>query len=289
MNENRGPVLACIDGSDDSDRAIRYALEEAGRLGTTVRLLHVVPELVAYAPGPDHIPVPGVDEAAQEIVKAAIDRCHSLAPDIEVSAVTEHGSRVKTIVDQSETSSKVIIGTRPWRATRVVSGSTTAPAAAHAHCPVVAVPQAWTGETTHDQVMVGVDEKGEPTQVLRHAFEAAHNRGADLVVVHGWSPPGPYVGVFEAWDPVEWTKAVEDQLTESIQPVRQDYPDVNVEVKVLFGLSRSALAEAGGTADLLIVGRHRSRAPWLNRLGSVAHRAVHTNRLPVEVVPLQAD
>lgn len=56
MNENRGPVLACIDGSDDSDRAIRYALEEAGRLGTTVRLLHVVPELVAYAPVPTTFP-----------------------------------------------------------------------------------------------------------------------------------------------------------------------------------------------------------------------------------------
>lgn len=53
-----GPLLCCIDGSDGAVAAARYAGELAGRLGTEVRLAHVLPDGgKAAVPSADVTPV----------------------------------------------------------------------------------------------------------------------------------------------------------------------------------------------------------------------------------------
>jgi hypothetical protein len=41
-SQTNTPVVACLDGGDDGDRAMRYAIEEAQRRHTGVRLLQVI-------------------------------------------------------------------------------------------------------------------------------------------------------------------------------------------------------------------------------------------------------
>jgi len=50
------PVLACIDGGNNGDRALRYAIQEGVRRDTGVRLLHVPLETI---PHPTDSPVCG--------------------------------------------------------------------------------------------------------------------------------------------------------------------------------------------------------------------------------------
>jgi len=280
------PVVVCTDGGEDGDRALRFAIEEAGRRNTGVRVVHVLLDVFPYALVSALRFTPGISDIGNRILREALNRSRELRPDLEVDGALVDGPLVQAIVRESSDAACVVIGTREWKRLREFGGSTSAGVASHAACPVIAVPPAWTGASSTGRVVVGVDAEGGPHPSLRQAFDEARRRGAVLEVVHAWTPPHLYEPALGNWDAAEWRDVTAGTLAELIAPVGADFPDVKVDLVVSQGDPAFVLTEAAGESDLLILGRHRNALPFAHRLGSLAYHALQAATSPLEIVPL---
>lgn len=283
-------VVVGIDGGTDGARAMRYAVEEAQRQGAGVRIVHVFPQPYTFAAGAPMVVTPDPRQIGEEILAEAVAEARALAPDLPVQPVLAGGHRATAILDNAQDdAAAVVIGTREWRFVRAFGGSTTFSAARHAHCPVFAVPPTWDPEVVHGQVVVGVDDQGEPADVLRHALLAARERGAGLRVVHVWDSPltRAYEPVFLFEEAVEWRAATQDLIAKKIDPVIAEFPDVAVQVEVDPTIEKSGFAELAKDCDLIVLGRHRAVLPMpVPRLGSIVHHAIHAGDAPVQIIPI---
>jgi nucleotide-binding universal stress UspA family protein len=290
MSESFGhttkPVLACLDGGDDGDRALRYAIEEAQRRKTGVRLLHVPPDVIPYAPMVPLYSTPSLRDIGAHILKDALDLCLELVPDLYVEGTLVTGPTVSGIVGESKDAAAVVLGTRQWKAHRVFGGSTSVGVATRAHCPVLLIPPVWMSGAPKGRVTVGVDGMAGPPVVLERAFAAARERRAGLVIVHAWTAPDPYAPAFGTFEPEQWRRATDASLAELTVGIRADYPDVKVEQIVTYGSDKSTVSDLAAGSELLVLGRHRHSAPLIHRLGSVAQHALHAGMSPLEIIPV---
>lgn len=279
------PVVACVDGGDDGDRALRYAIGEATLRRTGIRLVHVPLEFVPYAPLTGY-PVPDLREIGAAILKGAIDRCFELAPHVYVEGALLSGRRVDAIVEESAKATCVVVGTRSWHSYRWFGGSTSAGVAARASCPVIAIPPAWAGDTPAGRVVVAVDASSGPDIVLKHGFEEARRRSAELTILHAWKWPEQYESMVVTWNADSWREAAAEAMHAQTAAIRADYPDVVAREVATYATTADAISDLATASDLLVVGRHRGDHPYLPRLGSVASHALHSGRCPLEIVPV---
>jgi len=283
------PVVACIDGGDDGDRALRYAIEEAQRRETGVRMVHVPPDIIPYAPMTPLYSTPSLHDIGAHILKDALDRCLELVPDLYVEGALVAGPRVAGIVGESKDASVVVLGTRRWKNYRVFGGSTSVGVASRAHCPVLLVPPVWKPGQAKGRVVVGIDAMAEPRVVLQRAFEAARARQSELLIVHAWTPPNLYTPAFGTFEPEKWRASTDEWLSEQTIAIRADYPDVTVDQIVTYDSDKAAVADLAKDADLLVLGRHRHSAPLIHRVGSVALHAIHAGTSPLEIIPVHEE
>ncbi|WP_354637250.1 universal stress protein [Kitasatospora camelliae] len=80
------------------------------------------------------------------------------------------------------------------------------------------------------------------------------------------------------------TEAME-RFTDTLDPWRGKYPDVEVVASLLSGSTAATLVEATGRPDLLVVGRRNRTGALGAHLGPVAQAAVHHVHSPLAVVP----
>jgi nucleotide-binding universal stress UspA family protein len=279
-------VLACLDGGDDGDRAVRYAVGEAQRRDTGVRLLHVPPEVATYAPMSPLYATPNLREIGARILKDAFDRCLEQAPDLYVEGALATGSRVASIVAESANAACVVVGTREWSTHGVFGRSTSAGVAARSGSPVIAVPPTWNASQRSGRVVVGLDAGAGPDVVLHEALDQARRRRAELTIVHAWAAPRPYEPYLDDWDAEAWQRQAEATLDELTAMRLREYPDVGTRRIVIRTAADDAISEAAQGSDLLVLGRHRSSIPLVHRLGSLAHHALHAGSCPLEIVPV---
>lgn len=281
-------VLACTDGGPDGNRALDFAVEEAQRGGSGVLVLHAPRDVVAAAPFVPLYPFPAFHEVAVQILDEAVEHCvRELDPE-RVDGVVSRTPRVESILAEAQRARCVVLGTRQWKAYRAFGGSTSMAVASRAACPVIAVPPSWEAGASHGRVVVGVDEYAGPAEVLEEAFEAARQRGAELVIMHAWQPWSAYEAVTSQLEAAEWEKSTRRSLAEATAGIRSDNPDVKTTLEVRFQRPVDALVAAAGDADLLVIGRHATWPPFSHALGSVAHGLLRAGTCPVEIVPVSA-
>jgi nucleotide-binding universal stress UspA family protein len=280
------PVVVCLDGSDDGERALRYGIEEARRRGTSLRLVHVTPDILDYMATPPTYDDLSIQELGERILAGALEHTRELMDGLHVESSVLTGHRVASILKESEDAATVVLGTRAWKATRAFGGSTTVGVASRAHSLVTAVPPSWTPGRTTGKVLVGLDAQGGPGPVLERAFEAARERAAELTILHAWTPPHPYLPAFGDFDSHDWQESTEKWLAEQTDTVRAANLDVPARIVATYSVDKSALTDLAGEADLLVLGRHRHTTLLVHRLGSVAHHALHSAPCPVEIVPI---
>jgi nucleotide-binding universal stress UspA family protein len=292
MNENtseqpRSVVVVGVDGSEEAERAIRYAVAEAARDRCGIRLVHVVHESVPLAP---MLPMFGRDRlrsVGTQILAEAGALARRLAGDaVPVEMVLAHGPRAGALLAHAGDASMIVLAPRSSTLERFRTGSTTSAVAARAHCPVPAVPEEWLAGKEHRRVVAAVDGSPVSRDVIAAAFEAAQKRRADLVVVHAWRPVGQYDVVIGGRVAAEaWQRQSEPAVWELIAGYRADYPDVEVQVELHYQRTVVALAEAARHADLLVMGRRGERAPMGLALGSTARAMLRLGPCPIEIVP----
>ncbi|MGW0599281.1 universal stress protein [Streptomyces sp. NPDC002776] len=291
------PVIAAVDGSDDSLRALDWALDTARRREAPLRVVHVrqyaawmqADVLVAGPPAAEEDPVLGQVRARLATVPEQ--------PDTEYVAL--EGAPSAVLSELGATAQLLVLGSRGRGGfASLILGSNGMAAARDAECPVVVVPR--PGREVHEgvpaapgpRVVVGLQVDSSDEAVLGFAFAEAARRGALLQVVAAYPSP---VQIWTAAPAQIVPPPVDDRAVENetralvegfLAPHTARFPDVPAEPYVAPGDAAGHLVAASKDADLVVVGRHRRRllAP-ARLLGSVTQAVLLHAASPVAVIP----
>jgi nucleotide-binding universal stress UspA family protein len=134
-------IVVGIDASEDSIRALRWALEEASLRGASVELVHAypIPELTAM---PMIVTLPSDDElqkAAEQVLTDAIATVGG-AGEVPTTKVARPGSPAAVLCDVARGAALMVVGARGLGGFRgLLLGSVSHQVVAHSPCPVVTV------------------------------------------------------------------------------------------------------------------------------------------------------
>jgi nucleotide-binding universal stress UspA family protein len=290
------PVIVAVDGSEDSGRALDWALMEALLRGATLRLVHVrqFASLVRPETASTEDEVPPEDPVLAAL-RTDLERREG-PPALEYLSV--EGQPGVVLPDLGGTAQLLVLGSRGRGGfASLLLGSNGMAAARDAGCPVVVVPR--PGRPVHGEgppkpgprVVVGVSAEAPDDNTLVFAFAQAARRSARLAVVsafpwpvHVWASAGGYVP--SAADEAAIRAATGDQVDEILVPHRAQHPEVATELTVVPGDAAGHLVAASKAAELVVVGRHHRRLLSPARLlGSVTHAVLLHAASPVAVVP----
>ncbi|MDQ1013903.1 universal stress protein [Streptomyces afghaniensis] len=290
------PVIAAVDGSDGSLRALEWALGAARRRSAPLRVVHVrqyahwaQPEVLAAGP-PDPRADPVLDRVREHVEDL------SARPDTEYVGL--EGAPGAVLPELGSSAQLLVLGSRGRGGfASLLLGSNGMAAARDAECPVVVVPRPGRdvpGEAPSGpgpRVVVGLKVDGPDEATLEFAFAEAARRGARLqaVAAYPW-PAQPWMTPGDMPPPIVDQDVIEDEtrvLAEGfLAPHRERHPDVRAETLPAAGDAAGHLVAASPGADLVVVGRHRRHllAP-ARMMGSVTHAVLLHAASPVAVVP----
>lgn len=202
-------------------------------------------------------------------------------PSLTVHTELLQGSPVDALADLSGPRTLVAVSSRQGENRGARSWSTGARLSGSARGPVAIIPSgAWSGSG----VVVGVDDPAE--RALQFAADFAQQMGETLHAVRAWQGP-PAWAEQGPTDP-DYLKSLEemyrDILSDALDGVVADHPDLEVHRSVIEGEPREVLLEQSGGASLLVVGNRGLRGPKRFFLGSVSHALVLAARVPTVVV-----
>jgi nucleotide-binding universal stress UspA family protein len=140
-------------------------------------------------------------------------------------------------------------------------------------------------------IVVGIDDSEESKNALRFGVEEGRLRGVPVVALHAWQVPPlpPAIDVAPTVPPID--PAIIVKLEEAaarlvervVDEVVANDSTVDVRATVVEGQPASALMDAVGDDDLLIVGSHGLGGIKVLLLGSVSREVVNHAPCPVVV------
>ncbi|GAA2090037.1 universal stress protein [Actinomadura alba] len=277
------PVVVGTDGSPPADRAVTWAAEEAMRHRRPLRIVHVIERWVHDIP---LFPPPGMRESLSERGLRLLADAKALARErgpAEVTTELAQDSTAHALCDLSRQAYELVLGHRGLGGfTSLLLGSTGLRVAGCAAGPVVIV--RGDGGRVNGEVVVGLDLPDDPSAALEYAFDAANVRSARLRVLHAWQLSAPLIA---AEYPFDLTEIEQDNcwnVAQALAPWRKRHPDVEIVEDVVRDHPVSALVDASGRADLVVVGARGHIGLGSIRLGSVGHGIIHHSHCPVAVV-----
>ncbi|MEU1571296.1 universal stress protein [Streptomyces collinus] len=293
------PVVAGLDGSQESLAAAHWAAGEALRRGLPLRLVHAwegLPENDIEASLPE---LRAPQYHARRVLRGAVDQISERYPQLHVAAEQVRRQPGPALLDEAENAELLVIGSQGLSSVGgFVAGSVAMATVAHAERPVVLVRAGEKAEDEHlpdtagkpsarteyRDVAVAVDIGGPCDDVLDFAFHAAGLRRAPLRAVHAWHVPIGLGGA-DAGERARIRQEAEERLAVLLRPWRQKFPAVLVKENLHEGRPAHVLVRAAGGAGLLVMGRRRRRAAVGSHTGPVAHALIHHVARPVALVP----
>ncbi|MFI8237169.1 universal stress protein [Streptomyces sp. NPDC085866] len=277
-------VIVGVDGSPGSLVAVDWAAREARYRDVPLRLVHAVRHPAE------------ADDALRE-AEARIARRH---PDLRIDSDLVAAEPVPALLTAAEDAELLVLGSPGpgGGVAGLLAGSVADGVVARSRRPVVLVPVG-RGQEKHrtgaggtvsqttavPDVVLGLDLTDPHDAVAEFAFDAALRRAAGLRVVHGWSAD-PYahgeVGASHA-GPRGVTSG--RALSELLERWREKFPGVEVSEQAVIGTAGTHLAEASGSASLVVVGRTERRMPVGAAIGPVTQALLQHGSAPVAVVP----
>lgn len=284
-----GPVVAGVDGSEASLRAVRWAAAHAAGEGTDLRLVHAIGS-AEFFPGGAIAPSTELFGLLEQESNALLDQARTAAleivPHLKITQSSTTEPAVLALIAESNTARCVVLGGSGRGALAgVLLGSTTLTLSAHAHCPVVAV----RGRDRPDApVVVGVDGSELSNLALGCAFAQAARRDVPLVAVHAYYHADSHRP--DQREQPELVELAERRVLDGWLSRWADlYPHVDVEPEVVCARPRECLLKRSEDASVLVVGS-RGRGGFTGLLvGSTSHAMLHYAECPVMVVRPQPD
>jgi nucleotide-binding universal stress UspA family protein len=287
-------IVAGVDGSEYSLRALRWAVVDAGRHGAEL----LAPTTWTALPPPIASPYVDVNKAvdrqdgaaaAEQALQTVVANAIASNPPIVVEIVATVGHPAKLLAEQSRHADLVVVGARGrggiagW-----LLGSVSQELLRHSFCPVAVVRSpdedevAAAEETLTSEwsrVVVGIDGSDYSKSALRWAAGEAKTHNAELTVASVWTPPPtvdpPYGNI--AWgtdlDPQLQATAI---LQTTVEEVLGEDSGLAVRREVCGGNPARVLIDLSEGVDALVVGS-RGHGGFVGIvLGSVSqHVAAH--------------
>ncbi|MER6251159.1 universal stress protein [Streptomyces sp. NPDC001584] len=311
------PVIAAVDGSEHSLRALEWARKEAVRHDSGLLVAHVLPDHAQLYAGRraslhDASEPAEFADPVRDWVGSLLGAGGSGLPE-GVTYEALEGSVPEALRVIGSQARMLVMGSRGRGGfASLLLGSSSRAVASTAACPVVVVPHAERGaaadldadaEQSAGRVVVGLHAAETPDDVLTFAFTEAAVRGTTVQVVSAYAiPPSPTLvidspfavippeGLADEGDGVPAEREMLRSQTERLAPLRERFPDVPVEQAAVPGDPAGRLVMASRAAALVVVGRHHPRRTAMSlAIGSVAHAVLHHAHGPVAVVPTLKD
>ncbi|MDQ0958120.1 nucleotide-binding universal stress UspA family protein [Streptomyces sp. B4I13] len=284
-----GRVVVGVDGSDASLRALDQATQEGQRHGARLEIVYGWP----WDKHDNHASMSAVEAALAPVAARARKRAPGL--DVVTSVVAEDAA--SALVRHGRDATLTVVGTRGHGGfTGMLLGSVSLRVAAHTASPLLVVRGGSEVARTalrYDRVLLGLESDADAPAVA-YAFEEAARRKARLQVLHAWtyrqSTPAGLAGAPDKRiqeDLRNRTKAEEAVAAHAMARLREQHPEVEVDVESVRGGPARALIEATVTADLVVIAAHRRTSLGL-QLGPVTHALLHHSYCPVLLVPVAA-
>ena len=201
---SKHPIMVAVDGSTESDTAVRWAAREALLREADVTLVHVVAPVVvtwpvgylraSYAEWQEENAQNAIEQA-QKIFQAEVGS--EMPPAVKAQVL--HDYVAPGLVAASRDAEMIVAGSRGLGAiSGTLLGSISRTLLHHARCPVAIIHTSEAPTADHaSPVLVGID--GSPTSeaATALAFDEASRRQVDLVALHAWSDVGitPVLGM----------------------------------------------------------------------------------------------
>jgi nucleotide-binding universal stress UspA family protein len=288
-------LVVGVDGSSGSCEAVCWAAVEARRRGVPLHIVHawLVPLVETSV-----VPVLGVRGSAlraeaTQVVSEAAAQAVAAVPGIEVETSLVPGDAAAALIAAAGDADLLVVGYRGTGGfAGLLAGSVAVAAVSHATCPVVVV----RGQVdTARHVLVGVAGSRSCPHTVDAAFAAAWRASVGVVAMHAYEITPPHRAFAERVAETSATAtALRDHLVAAEQDakhlverqvaaVRQRYPEVGVEIRVVEGPPAQELVRASAAASLVVVGKRGSGGLAALRPGSTSHALVHHAHCPVLV------
>ncbi|HEU5161051.1 MAG TPA: universal stress protein [Streptosporangiaceae bacterium] len=284
MNE----IIAGVDGSPCSLRAIEWAAEAAAARGTALRIVHAMPSWL-FEPTVESRVEQVRDwmvATGHEVTDEAVAVAEARAPGLDVSAELAPGGPPRALIGAAKDAVMLVVGSHgAGTLTGLLLGSVALQVAMHAICPAVVVRP--PPVSARREVVVGIDGSHHDQAVMEFGFTEASLRSARLRAVHAWTHLGAAPDAVRP--PVVDRAAAEAEcqrmLAESLGGWQERFPEVEIVREVRHDRPTAALTAASAGAELLVVGT-RGRGGFAGLLlGSVGHAMLHRAQCPVAIVP----
>ncbi|WNG91845.1 universal stress protein [Mycobacterium sp. ITM-2016-00318] len=278
-------ILAAVDGSSESDAALRWAIAEAASRVTPITLMHVIAPVVVTWPVRN---LQGSynrwqEDNAAHVVELAKKVVQAAEANLMVQTKVLHGGVATELVDASRGATMTVVGSRGLGAIGgSVLGSISRALLHYGHGPV-AVVRADGGEVDRSApVLLGIDGSSASEAATGLAFDEASRRGVGLVALHAWSDVGVFPALGEDWRAYE--QEGHEVIGERLAGWQEQYPDVPVTRRIVCDRPAHWLLEGAAEAQLVVLGS-RGRGGFSRMLlGSVSTAVAEGSMTPVIVV-----
>jgi nucleotide-binding universal stress UspA family protein len=281
------PIVAATDGSEESLRAVDWAVREAVLRGAPLRLVsaaELLPRLSGGHAMPDDDTVADtLRRRRDQALTAATERATRAAPGLLIDADHLDGAPASAVADAGSGALMLVVGSRGVGAfAAMILGSVSRYVATHAACPVVVVRE--EAGAVRRQVGIGIGDL-ENRASLTFAFEEAALRKASLIAIHSWHLPESDVSRAGSMPSGPAGYVQETETARRLEQLLDDwgakYPDVPVSQELVHGHPGRALVGLSARADLVVLGRRSVH----HGPGSVMHAVLSHAHGPVVTVP----
>lgn len=260
-------IAVGVDGSAPGHFAVRWAVRHAVATGAALRLVHVIGSDLASMGTRTN------DEAvrdARAVLEGEKEYAHSRGPGVDVDVEVRHGNPMRELIDVSREADLVVVGTHKTGFIRGrVFGSRSIVLAAGSRTPVAVIPES-TGRKRAG-VIVGVDDSEASHAAVRFGAVEARRTGNSLRLISAWRLPELAQVEVHPDSDRRHQAAVREMLDAQAERVREEFPDVDVHVRLIRLSPAEALVDASASAALVVLGNSGPVSDNQGLLGSVAH------------------
>ncbi|RZS43812.1 nucleotide-binding universal stress UspA family protein [Herbihabitans rhizosphaerae] len=287
------PVVVGVDGSSSAVHAVRWAAEEASRLGAPLRVVHgyLLPRTELPYTLPSHGDVrDAVRQQAEHWLRSALTSATDVAPLVRTQVDLRTAPPISVLLELSEQARMVVVGARGLGGfAGLAVGSVAMALIAHGRCAVTVVrgPRPGARPPDYGPVVVGLNGAARADAAVALAFEEASARHAELIAVYLW-PEMLNDSAFEAaravldWHAIEGAAVV--HLRQRLASWQRKYPDVRVRQVTVRDRPVQALLTQAERAQLVVVARTPQAGGSGLLLRSTSQALVHYAPCPVVAV-----